>query len=293
MMKKVFIFSFLALFVGMIGFAEHSQAKRFGGGGSFGKSFNKSKSFTKPAPQKNFNSQKAAPTQAGKSGGMMGMLGGLAVGGLLGAMFFGGSFEGINLMDIVLFAGIGLALFWLIRRSAGAARRQPEYAHAGHGSGQFPEQNAAHDDQQNDAFTTANTSASVLTPDVDQDVFLQAARDIFVRMQASWDAKNMDDIRLFCTADVVSYIASDLEKLADKTTKTEVGMLNAVIEEMWCEADLDWVAVQFTALLKEETLDASGQVVEQESSENHERWIFQHDPNSEDPTWYLAGIEQG
>jgi len=37
---------------------------------------------------------------------------------------------------------------------------------------------------------------------------------------------------------------------------------------------------------------------EEEGSETvthevQEHWIFRHDPNSDDPTWYLAGIQQG
>ncbi|MDQ6988504.1 MAG: Tim44-like domain-containing protein [Mariprofundaceae bacterium] len=290
-MRKVFILSFLALFVGVTGFAEHSEAKRFGGGGSFGKSFSKQKSFGKPSPQKNFNSQKAAPTQAGKSGGMMGMLGGLAMGGLLGAMFFGGAFEGINFMDILLFAGIGFAIFWFMRRAASGATRQPEYAHAGQGSplGGQQDEETAHN---NDAFTTSSSSSAMAKPDIDHDVFLNSARDIFMRMQADWDAKNMDDIRSFCTADVAQKVAADIAGLAEHSSKTDVGMLNAVIEDTWCESELDWVAVHFTALLDEATLDAAGQVIEQASNQVDERWIFQHNPHSEDPTWYLAGIQQ-
>jgi len=287
-MKKLFIFSFLALFIGATGFADHAEAKRFGGGKSFGSSFGSKKSFSKPAPQQ---SQKAQPaTQGNKKAGMMGMLGGLVMGGVLGAMFFGGAFEGINFMDILLFAGIGFAIFWFMRKSA-AARRQPEYAHAGQGSPLGGE----HDNDampNNDAFTTAQSSSAAATPDVDPEFFKGAARDIFMRMQEDWDGKNMDDIRSYCTPDVANHIAEEMQQLGDNSNKTEVGMLQVEVQDMWLENNLEWVAVHFKAMVKEDTLDTTGQVLESESSEMNERWIFQHNANSEDPTWYLAAIEQ-
>ena len=290
MMKKAFIFSFLALFVAMTGLSTHADAKRFGGGKSFGKSFSKQKSYSSPSAKKSLTGQKAAAgAQTGsRAGGMMGILGGLAMGGLLGAMFFGGGFEGINFMDILIIAGIGFAIFWFMRRAA--SNRRPEYAHAGHNSPLGGQQHEM--PSNNDAFTSTETTGSVLKPQIDTDFFLGAARDIFMRMQADWDAKNIDDIRSFCTPDIADIVIADIESSAGIVNKTEVGMLNADIADTWIESDLEWVAIHFTAMLKEDTLDAAGNVIESNNSETNEFWIFQHNPNNDDPTWYLAGIQQ-
>ena len=56
-------------------------------------------------------------------GGLMGMLGGLALGGLLGSMFFGGAFENFNFMDILIFGGVAFLLYKLF--AARARNTQP------------------------------------------------------------------------------------------------------------------------------------------------------------------------
>jgi len=55
----------------------------------------------------------------------MGMLGGLALGGLLGSLFFCGAFENINFMDILVFGGIAFLLYKLFAARKGAAQRLP------------------------------------------------------------------------------------------------------------------------------------------------------------------------
>ena len=286
-MKKAILFSFLTLFISVTVFSVDADARRFGGGSSFGKSFKQQKSF-KPAPKQNVAPQKATPAQGSRAGGFMGILGGLAMGGLLGALFFGGAFEGINMMDILLIAAIGFAIFWFMRRAASA--RQPQYAHAG-------QQRTAYEQpgqpSHTGTFSSSSTPASAVKPDIDEVHFLSAARDIFMRMRASWDAKNMDDIKSFCTPEVSQHVASELAELGDKVTTTEVGMLHSDLADSWIESDLEWVAVHFTAMLKEETFDAAGNALESETNQVDEHWIFQHKPNSDDPTWYLAGIQQG
>lgn len=291
------IFSLLAIFISVTGLSTTADAKRFGMGKSFGKSFSKQKRFSKPAPQQNLNKQKAAPTQGAKTGsragGMMGILGGLAMGGLLGAMFFGGGFEGINFMDILLFGGIAFAIFWFMRRAA-AAKREPEYAgHPSHHNQTFgqtpPEPN------NNESFLadeTTSTAVETDKPNIDAEHFTQAARDIFVRMQEDWDAKNEDDIRSFCTPEVAEHVLNDMKRIGDKKTHTEIGMLDAEIAETWVESGMEWVAIHFQAKVKEDTLNMAGAVVDTEHTDVNEIWIFQHTPNSDDPTWYVAGIQQ-
>ncbi len=281
-MKKALVFSMLAIFIGVVGMQEPAHAKRFGMGSSFGKSFSKPKNFSRPAPKQGVG--KAMPARNGsRAGGMMGILGGLAMGGLLGALFFGGGFEGINLFDILLIGGVIFLVMRMLRS------RQPEYAAAGHhhqsfGHGAAP----AHQD----AFMGEQGASAVAKPDIDAEQFIQAARDIFARMQQDWDSKNMDDIRKFCTPEVAQHIEADMQRLGEHRTRTDIGFLDAEIVDTWMESGLAWAAVRFQAALKEETLDAAGKVVESEQSQVDEIWIFQHDPSSDDPTWYLAGIQQ-
>ena len=283
MIKKAFIFSFLALFIAVSGFSATADAKRFGGGMSFGKSYSKQKSYSSPTATQNksLNSQNSP---AGKSG-MMGMLGGLAMGGLLGALFFGGAFEGVNMFDILLLGAIAFGIMWFMRRTAG---QQRQYAHAG--NQQVPFGHQAQDN--NDAFQAHEQMQTTAKPDIDEAHFIEAARSIFMRMQADWDNKNISDIRSFCTADIASHIEADMQKSGDNQNKTEVSFLDASIADTWLESGLEWVAVRYKAMLKEETYAASGELLESENSQLNEIWVFQHNPKSKDPTWYLAGIQQ-
>ena len=274
-------FALIILGAMLITTPEDAQAKRFGMGSSFGKSFSKPAS----SPRHGFSQKAASNKPAGKAsparGGMMGMLGGLALGGLLGAMFFGGAFGGINLFDILIIGAIAFMIISFMRRKATAHN----HAYAG----------AQPQQAQVDAFMQQENTASVghtVRPNIDQAHFIAAAKDIFVRMQASWDNKNMDDIRKFCSPEIANRIAADLHALGDKKTLTEVGTLDATLVDSWVENNDAWVAVQFNALLNEETQDATGQVLEKDAQNINEMWLFRQPQNTDDPTWYLAGIQQ-
>jgi len=286
-MKKLLTFSMLALFCLVVSGADYAEAKRFGMGSSFGKSFNKRS--VAPAPRMSQTKQATPNKQAKTSsarGGMMGMLGGLALGGLLGAMFFGGAFEGINFFDIFIIGAIIFAFLWFMRRKAPNLAQQPAYA------GQQAEAHPTQPELFTSSEASPQTSGQMLRPDIDEAHFIPAAKDIFMRMQAAWDKKDMQDIRTFCTTEVANQIDSDMQSLGKNKSQTEVGMLEATMIDSWIEQGDEWVAIQFHAMLKEETLNTAAQAIESAAHEMHETWVFRHTPNSDDPTWYLAGIQQ-
>jgi len=292
-MKKFILFTMIAIFgLSMLGLADSADARRFGGGMSFGKH-----RMIKPPTQSRMFGQRQGTTQrpaAGRRGsarsGIMGMLGGLAMGGLLGAMFFGGGFEGVNLFDILIIGGVIALVMMFLRRSAGA--RKPSYAgHAG------PFSAGGSDDHVGGAsFGSAGDArpdepvGAALRPDIDAKHFIPAAKEIYVRMQKAWDHNDIEDIRKFCTPEIAERIGRDMKP--GETNVTEVATLNAEIADSWIESDLEWAAVNYTAMLREKTLDDTGGTIEDRTAEVNEIWIFQHAPDSDDPTWYLAGIQQ-
>jgi len=280
-MKRLFALALLAVF-GLVGTAiDHAEAKRFGSGSSFGQQ-------RMAQPQQSFSQRQAMPqkTMANQRGsarpGLMGAIAGLALGGLLGALFFGGAFEGINLFDILILGGIAFAIIMLLKRRAQSMTQPLAYAgsHAGQGTHGYGQP------------YTQMPQGTALRPQIDTAHFTSAARDIFMRMQAAWDQRDIDEIGRFCTAAVTEKIAGDMTALDGRETRTEVGMLDAAIVDSWIESEQEWVAVHFTAMLREQTLDASGTALEDQTHEVNETWIFSHDPVNEDPTWYLAGIQQ-
>ncbi|TLS76393.1 Tim44 domain-containing protein [Mariprofundus erugo] len=286
-MRKFFMLTVLAIFgLSMLGLADDADARRLGGGANMGQQ----RTMHNTAPASSLSQQKAMP-QNGQKGsartGLMGMLGGLALGGLLGALFFGGAFEGINFLDIVIIGAIAAALFFFLRKRAAPAVSQPAYA--GAGGSAMP----GYDEpfgQENSGTPLATAAGSALRPDIDAKFFIPAAKEIYVRLQHAWDHGDSDDIRTFCTAEMADRIAQDMKQ--GTKNQTEVATLQAEIADSWIESDLEWAAVNFTAMLREKTLDSSGVTIEDQTSEVNEIWIFQHTPDSDDPTWYLAGIQQ-
>ncbi len=268
-MKKLFALLFLTIFALSISVPTDAEARRFGGGSSFGKQ----RMFNQPsrtAPRKATPTQRTAPRN-----GFGGMLAGLALGGLLGALFFGGAFEGINLFDIIVLGTIAYLLLVFFRRKA------PELQTAQYASQPPFSQQSTFGTGGSASFQMASTQA-----DIDPTHFTSAAKEIFIRMQKAWDAKDINDIGSFCTPEVTARIEADLAELGDTITETEVVMLDADIMDTWQENGFDYVAVNFQAMIKE--------VENGSTTDNNVReiWIFRHERNLDDPTWFLAGIQQ-
>lgn len=150
-MKK--LFSLVALLMVSVAITPIAEAKKFGGGKSFGKSYK-----TAPAPkQKQQNNNTIGKDQATKSpssskkGLMGGLLGGLLAGGLLAA-FFGGAFEGIQFMDILIMGLIAFVIFKFMKGVLGAKqgsmnqqRQQPAF---GGSAAKFEQPNVHNFEQQ-------------------------------------------------------------------------------------------------------------------------------------------------
>ena len=288
-MKKMMTMAMIAIFGLMISGIDEADAKRFGMGSSFGKQ-------RMSQPKSNsFSNRQATPaksaTASGQRGtartGMMGMIGGLALGGMLGAMFFGGAFEGINFFDILIIGGI-IALLFIFLRKRTPGRQQPSYAGAS-SSGDFSPDFDASDETIVDD-TPRQPVGTAVRPDINEHHFIPAAKEIYVRMQKAWDSGDIEDIRKFCTAEIADRISQDMQP--GTTHNTEVATLNADIADSWMESDFEWVAVNYTAMLREQTLDSEGTPTGDNTTEVNEVWIFRHAPQSDDPTWYLAGIQQ-
>ena len=107
-MKNLFSL-FIAALAATTLFVAEAEAKRFGGGGSFGKqynSFSRQPSAGTPRQSTAGSTQSpasAAAANAGRTSGAsrwLGPLAGLAAGGLLASLFFCDGFGGLQVMDI-------------------------------------------------------------------------------------------------------------------------------------------------------------------------------------------------
>lgn len=303
---SLFAVAFLSLAV-----VDDSDAKRMGGGKSFGSKNTFNQAASKPAPtQREMAATQQNTTQRAalqQRGGMMGMLGGLAIGGLLGALLFGGAFENINFMDILIFALIAFLLYKLFARKRQPAQRayaRPSDQEHDRPSVQPSQRSFDTDlmfkkDTRDTPFSTTSGgvasapamgegSALVLPEGFDQKDFLQGAENAYRRLQKSWDEGNMDDIRRFTTDSVFAEIHGQLaDRQGDNITellKVETELLEAREIDGNTEA-----SVLFDVVMRE--TDNTTQDV---SRPYHVReiWHFTRPVNHTQPTWYLDGIQQ-
>ncbi len=288
----------LALLFGGVNLAE---AKRMGSGGSFGSKFSQNQPVKRNAAEQPAQQPSAAQTQntarqqqLASKGGLMGILGGLALGGLLGALFFGGAFENINLFDIVIIALLAFVIFKLV--STWARRNQPAPASA-YGNPPPPEQyrasgSAGWGTQTEEssaavpqAGATSGMSLNALRGTVpkgfDQRGFLEGAKTCFARLQQAWDEGELADIRQF-TTDAVFAEIQDQYRARGKATKTEVLTLEAELLNVIDLGSRTEATVLFTGTLIEDG----------ENTALQEIWHFIRANNSTQPNWTLDGIQQ-
>lgn len=307
----------LALLFGLtLGYAAipDAEAKRLGGGSSFGSK----SSFSKPAQrsstpasttpaQKTNQTQRAAMSQRG---GLMGMLGGLALGGLLGALFFGGAFENLNFFDILIFAGIAFLLYKLFASKARRAGQGAAPAAAG-GFGGFGRQQAPAESQEQPAqqrgsvgrdFDTdlmfrkgqageAGAAAAQSEPVVepagfDRAAFLGGAEQAYRQLQQAWDQGDLAELRGLTTDQVFAELQDQLrDRQGDN--RTDLLKVNTELLEVREVGDSQEAAVMFDVLMRENDAEGDGRPYQV-----REVWHFTRASTSSRPTWFLDGIQQ-
>jgi len=336
-MIQVFNGRFAALGMAMLAmlmmtFSQFAEAKRLGGGGSFGyqkqvapKSFsNKQTPTQKPAQQPTQQpagaAGAAAAGTAAKSGASkwLGPLAGLAAGGLLAAMIFGDGFEGLQIMDILLFALIAFLLFKLFtakkRQSQQAAYsghqqydaepQQSDYQHRT--AQQEPEmQRQAQEPTPQAAQPEYNPNAggSIFGADLepvgdapsakahvladkpewfDEAGFIEGAKSHFVSMQSAWDQVDVAKLGDYCTETLLEALKPQLAEMQPGENHTNVDELQAEIAQMAIEDDYFYVSVRYSGFI-----DEDGQGAHAFSEIWHIRRLVVGEGN-----WQVAGIQQ-
>lgn len=306
-MKRVFGFLTVlgaTLLLGM-GAIPDAEAKRLGGGGSFGgKSAFSSPYQRQAAPARSMRQQQAvqqnqaARQQLSRRGGLMGMLGGLALGGLLGALLFGGAFEQFNFMDLLVFGGLAYLLYRVFAARGQAMSPRPAYARTRPGDSQsvaprpvLPDNTAARtalDSRewfQADASapSTSQQDAAARPADFDEQSFLDGARHAYRDLQNAWDARDFARLRALSTAAMFEELKTRSAGLS-ADNRTEVLKLDAELLDVREVGDDVEAVVLFDAILREDMHSRAQQV--------REVWHFTRPARSGAPTWFLDGIQQ-
>ena len=258
-------------------FSAAAEAKRFGGGSSFGKQRTMTPQAAPKAPAAApAPTPGAAPAAAGNK--WLGPLAGLAIGAGLGALFMGGGLGGA--MGGILMALLaGVAVMFLI--SLFRKKQQPAMQYAGAGAPYhepppvqqpFPGSSAA------TASTTGNTPA-----DFPVESFLRSAKTSFIRLQAANDRKDLNDIREYTTPEMFAEISMQMQERDATPQKTDVIAINGELLEAVEEGDLAIASVRFTGQLRENN----------GAPENvDEIWHVQKNLRDNKSVWLLAGIQQ-
>ena len=212
----------LALFLGLT-FSIDADARRFGGGKSFGSMKHRQAQQQQRQPQQKTDRQTGKQTGAAAARpGLGGMLMGLAAGGLLASLFMGGAFEGLQFMDILIFGLIGFVIYKLL---ASRRRQIPQAAAAGGPA----MQREAHDVQQ-DIFGSAAPAASqpVINAPAwfNESNFLQAAESHFNALQEHWDANEMDKIAEYVTPEMLTFLTNERNSLGEGMQSTYIDDLS-------------------------------------------------------------------
>jgi predicted lipid-binding transport protein (Tim44 family) len=244
------ILGLCAVALGAFLFVTDADAKRLGGGRSVGTQ----RSVTpppaavpaRPAQQP----QQAAPAAQGGSK-WAGILGGLALGGLLGYLLGSngmlGGMIGMLLLAALAIGGVLLVRAFMQRRSAEAPRPMQL---AGMGNETFaapPSQPAGMSAQS----APAATQAANVPPGFDAAGFLRAAKLNFVKLQVANDAGQLEEIREFTTGEMFDALRKDALARPSEPQQTDVVSLNADLLEVASEKDRHWASVRFSGMVRE------------------------------------------
>jgi predicted lipid-binding transport protein (Tim44 family) len=297
--------SLAAVFFALTLVVHDADARRLGGGTSFGRqsstvtrqqAASPSKQTTAPPASDQDASKSAqppAPQPAGNRwlGPIAGLAAGLGIAALLSHFGLGGAFaEGLgSLLLIGLLVMAGVFIWRMLRRSTAspdsARPMEPAYTTA------------------SPLTSNSNRDVSVLgTPlpgstrepatadapwgvpaDFDVAGFVRNAKVHFIRLQAASDEKNLADIREFTTPEVFAEIKMQLDEDKGAINKTDVVNLDAVLLGIETGPTEYLASVRFSGSMREDN--------QSEATPFEEVWNLSK-PVEGRGGWLLAGIQQ-
>lgn len=242
------------------------------------------------------STQPAATPQPAPATGLsrwMPMLGGLALGGLLGAMLGGSGFGSMILswlMIAVVVFGIVFVVRLLMAKRAGSGRAM-QYAADGPQNGGYAslgnETVAAPPPSQSSGFDSRSMAAAPAAANVpagfDVAGFIRAAKLNFMKLQLANDSGNIEELREFTTPELFADLKKDVAERGGAKQHTDVVSLNADLLEVVTEGSHHWASVRFSGMIREHPASAP------ESFE--EIWNLAK-PLDGSTGWLLAGIQQ-
>lgn len=285
------LFTFVALLMVAVVSVPHAEARKLGGGKSFGKVFK-----TAPAPKQtttntsSVGSNKATtnPTSS-KKGLMGGLLGGLLAGGLLAA-FFGGAFEGIQFMDILIIGLIAYFIFRMMRGTLAAKQgsmNQNQHQPAFGGHQRTYEQPNVHNFEQPQTGGASGFGAKPevphnYPPGFDQAAFVNGAREHYRILQGAWNFNQLETIQEYVSESLFEDLKQERAKL-DGDQHTDVMYVDAEIVRADYDANKAQLSLQFSGRYAD--------AVEGIEEDITDIWHLERDLTVPNAPWLVVGIQ--
>lgn len=298
--------------VAMLAASFDAEARRMGGGKSFGRqssNVTQQRQAVQP-PAAASNAQRSAAPAAAATGaaagaaaktGMSRFLGplagiaaGLGIAALLSHMGLGGALLEF-LSSAILIAIVAFAVMYLIRRLRGGAATP-----ATQSAGGMQRSNGNQQPQASPAWQTSMPPAAAPAPvaaaaepqqaidpswfipnDFDIGTFLANAKQQFVTIQGIWDKGNIEALSDYLTDDLIAEFRSQIEARQGQNQETEILLLNAELLGIEKVESGHLASVRYSGMLRE----APGA----EGFHFEEVWnLYKADGQG----WLLAGIQQ-
>lgn len=288
-MKRFFTVFALILTVSFM--TPHAEAKKFGGGKSFGKSF-KTAPVKQQKPQQTDTLKQQNPTanpakNSSKKGLMGGLLGGLLAGGLLAA-FFGGAFEGIQFMDILIIGLIAFVIFKLFKSMRGAKSTPMGHreAYAGNSPHQqyrqsAPEMNSTSSQSQGFASSDSDVPFN-LVPGFNMNAFLNGSREHYRILQGAWNHNELETIREYVSPALFDDLVAERAKLEGEQ-HTEVMYVDAELVRADYDVSIAQLSVKFSGRYKDRHEDVEEEITD--------IWHLERDLLTPNAPWLIVGIQ--
>ena len=281
-MKK--LLAIVTALIGLSVVAIDAEARRLGGGGSFGKQ-RQSISPQQAAPKAPAQQQQPAATtgapaqQPSAASRWLGPLAGLALGAGLASLFLNNGFAGGMAALLMIMALVAAAVFVMRMLRAKSTGAPIQYAGAGaQGGTQPPVAPLFGGAAPHSVAATAGQWPAVF----DAAEFARHARLNFVNLQAAHDRKDLSAMRDFMAPALYREIEADMQA-SNATQQTDVVTLDAEVLDVATEGDLYVVSVRFSGLIRE--------AANQAPQEFSEIWHLDK-PVSGDSGWLVSGIQQ-
>lgn len=288
-------FSVFALMFFMVLSAPEAEAKKFGGGKSFGKSYKTAPApKSQPAATDTIGKQNPAAAKPSSRGLMGGLLGGLLAGGLI-ASLLGGGFDGFQMMDFLIIGLIAFVLFKIFKalmaaKKSGAINRPDSAAYAGNLQGKAKENNVYQQQAERRDVSISAMGAAQMQGDVplnypphfDGAAFIEGARNHYRILQEAWNKNQLDTILEYVTPTLYDELAKERGTLKGDQ-HTEVMYVDAQIVRADSTASKAELSLQFSGRYRDKQDGVEENITD--------IWHLERNMREDNSPWLIVGID--